>query len=155
MDKKFAIPDTKMRVITLTIMCALCMAIAPKVSAQVSRVALESKHSRDCYVNVYESGFVDVPPQFPGDERGLMNYINQTRKYPYDAYKSKIQGRVVCSFIVDTDGSICNISVLRGVCPSIDREAVRIIKEMPAWKPGKLNGEDVPVHCIIPVAFRL
>lgn len=130
--------------------------LAPSAFGQVSRIALESKHrTHENYVNVYEYDFVDVQPRFPGDDRGLVNYINNTRKYPYDAYKNRIQGRVICSFIVNTDGSICNVTVLRSVCPSLDKEAVRIIREMPAWKPGKLDGEDVPVHCIIPIAFRL
>ena len=98
---------------------------------------------------------MDVQPQFPGGDRGLINYINKTRVYPYDAYQHKIQGRVICSFIVNTDGSICNITVLKGLCPSIDEEAKRIIQEMPNWKAGKLNDETVPVHCILPIAFRL
>ena len=129
--------------------------VAPAAGAQVYRVAIASNASRTDYVDVYEYDFVDVQPQFPGGDRGLINYIIKTRVYPNDAYQHKIQGRVICSFIVNTDGSICNITVLKGLCPSIDEEAKRIIQEMPNWKAGKLNDETVPVHCILPIAFRL
>lgn len=91
---------------------------APAASAQVTRIVLDSHSCRQSgCVDVYESDFVDVPPQFPGRERGLVNYINKTRQYPYDAYKKRIQGRVICSFVVNTDGSVCNVSVIRGANP--------------------------------------
>lgn len=145
-----------MKILSCSIFAMLTFVAAPSASAQVSRIALETRHCQhENYVNVYEYDFVDVQPQFPGDDRGLMNYINHERKYPCDAYRSHIQGRVVCSFIVNTDGSVCNVSVIKGVHPSLDREAMRIVKNMPAWKPGRLGGEDVPVRCIIPIAFRL
>lgn len=146
----------EMKILSCSIFAMLAFVAAPSASAQVSRIALETRHCQhENYVNVYEYDFVDVQPQFPGDDRGLMNYINHERKYPCDAYRSHIQGRVVCSFIVNTDGSVCNVSVIKGVHPSLDREAMRIVKNMPAWKPGRLGGEDVPVRCIIPIAFRL
>ena len=85
----------------------------------------------------------------------MVNFINKTRVYPYEAYQHKIQGRVVCSFIVNTDGTICNISILKGAHPLLNREAVRIIKEMPTWHAGSMCGEEVPVRCILPIAFRL
>ena len=121
------------KAISYSLLFMLSMMIAPSVAAQVTRVNLGGS----------------------GDERGLVNYINNTRQYPYDAYKNKIQGRVVCSFIVNTDGSICHVQVIKSAYPSLDKEAVRIIKEMPNWKPGMIYGEEVPVHCILPIAFRL
>ena len=128
----------------------------PAAFSQVSRVAIESAHcTHGNYVDVYESDYVDVPPQFPGGDRAMFNFINKTRVYPYEAYKHKIQGRVVCSFIVDTDGSICNVSVIKGTNQLLNKEAVRIIKEMPNWKAGRLNHESVPVRCFLPIAFRL
>lgn len=133
----------------------LCLLALPAAS-QVRRMCIESpgKHNRMAYVNVYEYDFVDVQPQFPGGERALMNFINETREYPYHAYHSHIQGRVVCSFVVNTDGSITNIEVIKGVEESLNREAVRVISEMPKWKVGRIGGEVVPVHCILPIAFR-
>ena len=88
-------------------------------------------------------------------EPGDVLVINKTRVYPYEAYKRHIAGRVVCSFIVDIDGSICNVSVVKGANALLDKEAVRVIKEMPDWKAGKLRGEPVPVRCFLPIPFRL
>jgi protein TonB len=105
-------------------------------------------------VNVYEYDYVEVQPQFPGGERALMNFINNTREYPYHAYHNRVQGRVVCGFIVNVDGSISNIEIIKGVEPSLNREAVRVISEMPKWKVGRLGGDAVPVHCVLPIIFR-
>lgn len=132
------------------------MLAVPVALAQVTKVNIETRHSpRGCYVDVYEYDYVDVPPQFPGGDRAMVNFINKTRVYPYEAYKRHIAGRVVCSFIVDIDGSICNVSVVKGANALLDKEAVRVIKEMPDWKAGKLRGEPVPVRCFLPIPFRL
>ena len=127
----------------------------PAVS-QVRRMCINNplRGNRMVMMDVYEYDFVDVQPQFPVGERALMNYINQTREYPYHAYHNKIQGRVVCSFVVNIDGSISNVEVIKGVEESLNREAVRVISEMPKWKVGRIGGEVVPVHCILPIAFR-
>lgn len=128
----------------------------PAVS-QVRRVKLCSSesHVRDAYIDVYEYDYVDEHPQFPGGERGLVNFINKTREYPYDAYKAGIEGRVLCCFIVNIDGSLSNITVVRGNNEQFNREAVRVISEMPKWKAGKVGNKSVPVFCYLPIAFRL
>lgn len=110
---------------------------------------------QDAYIDVYEYDYVDVQPQFPGGERGLVNFINKTREYPYQAYQNGIEGRVLCSFIVNVDGTVSNITVLRGCNESLNREAVRVISEMPKWKAGKMGNKAVPVLCFLPIAFRL
>lgn len=151
--KEFRIMNLPLKhILAIVFMCAL----ASPMSSQVRRMCIENpaRHNHMTYVNVYEYDYVDVQPQFPGGERALMNFINDTREYPYRAYHNRIQGRVVCSFVVNTDGSITNITVLKGVEESLNREAVRVISEMPKWKVGKLGGETVPVHCILPIAFR-
>lgn len=104
---------------------------------------------------VYEYDYVDVQPQFPGGDCALVNFINKTREYPYEAYQKKIQGRVLCSFIVHADGSVSHISVVRGVDRELNREAVRVINEMPKWQAGKQNGNNVAVRCFLPIPFRL
>ena len=107
-------------------------------------------------IEVYEYDYVDVQPQFPGGEHGLINFINKTREYPYHAYKNRIQGRVLCSFIVGIDGKVSNARVIRGCCDeSLNREALRVINEMPKWKAGKVGGLPVAVRCVLPIAFRL
>jgi len=107
-------------------------------------------------MEVYEFDYVDVQPQFPGGERGLINFVNKTREYPYHAYQKRIQGRVLCSFIVGTDGKVSNIRVIRGAGDeSLDREAMRVISEMPRWSAGKVGKQTVPVRVVLPIAFRL
>ncbi|MBQ9679002.1 MAG: energy transducer TonB [Prevotella sp.] len=98
---------------------------------------------------------VDVMPSFPGGMDGLFQYLSQNIVYPPVCEENGVQGRVICSFIVETDGSISNVKVEKTVDPNIDREAVRLIKQMPKWTPGKLNGSVVRVKYTVPVTFRL
>jgi len=104
---------------------------------------------------VYDADFVDEEPMFPGGERALLKFINSERKYPMQAYSQGISGRVLCGFIIGTDGAISHVQVLRGVEESLDREAVRIISKMPKWAAGKIDNSPVPVHYILPIPFRL
>lgn len=129
----------------------------PSMFGQVKRVnsCNPALPAQDVHTIVYEYDAVDVPPQFPGGERGLINFINKVKEYPYSAYNKKIEGRVICSFVINADGSINQIHILKGVESSLNREAVRIIKAMPPWKAGKNEEENVPVRCILPIAFRL
>ena len=76
-------------------------------------------------------------------------------KYPADAEKQKIEGRVIATFIVETDGSISNIEVARPVFPSLDAEAVRVLSGMPKWTPGRQNGKEVRVKYTVPISFNL
>lgn len=84
----------------------------------------------------------------------MINYVNQTRCYPSEAYASGIEGRVTCSFVVNIDGSITNISVIKGVENSLNEEAIRILSKMPTWTPGKQGGHFVPVRVVYAVPFR-
>lgn len=106
------------------------------------------------FKEVYEFDFVEDKPEFPGGGTALINYINDTRRYPAEAYARGIEGRVTCSFVVNTDGKVSDIAVLRGVEHSLNREAIRIISKMPSWSPGKLDGQAVPVRVICAVPFR-
>ena len=85
----------------------------------------------------------------------MMKFINETRRYPVEAYNNKVQGRVVCSFVVYPDGSINAISVIKGVEESLDREAVRIIQEMPRWMAGTIGEQPVPVSCVLTIPFTI
>ena len=98
---------------------------------------------------------VEKQPEFPGGTAELFKYLSKAIKYPVIAQENGIQGRVVCSFVVNRDGSIVDIQVMRGVDPSLDKEAVRVISEMPKWKPGEQRGKPVRVRFILPVQFRL
>lgn len=107
------------------------------------------------YIPVYESYDVDIKPSFPGGERGLVNFINQSKEYPFKAYKKGISGRVVCSFIVCPDGTLDDIQIVKGVEESLNREALRIISIMPRWHAGAIGNQPVYVRYFLPITFRL
>ena len=98
---------------------------------------------------------VEEMPSFPGGEQKLLEYVAKNTKYPQIARESGIQGRVFIGFVVETDGSISNVKVLRGIGGGCDEEAVRVIKSLPKWKPGKQRGKAVRVSYQIPVNFKL
>ena len=98
---------------------------------------------------------VEQMPSFPGGISGLRTYLNQNIRYPAEAQENCVQGRVVVSFVVEKDGHISDVTVLRSVEPSLDKEAVRVIRNMPRWSPGKQGGEPVRVRYNVPVSFRL
>lgn len=93
-------------------------------------------------------------PEFPGGSKKLFEYLMENTHYP-DEPELCAQGRVVVTFIVETDGSLSDVKVIRGIHPLFDEEAVRVVKSMPKWKPGKQNGEPVRVKYSVPVFFRL
>lgn len=98
---------------------------------------------------------VEQMPSFPGGISGLRTYLNQNIRYPAEAQENCVQGRVVVSFVVGKDGHISDVTVLRSVDPSLDKEAIRVIRNMPRWSPGKQGGEPVRVRYNVPVSFRL
>ena len=98
---------------------------------------------------------VEQMPSFPGGPSALMQYLSSNIKYPVVAEENGVQGRVVCTFVVEKDGSITDVSVVKSVDPSLDKEAVRVVKSMPKWIPGKQNGSAVRVKYTVPVTFRL
>ena len=94
-------------------------------------------------------------PTFPGGDAALMKYLSENVKYPALAIKAQEQGRVVVSFTVEKDGAISDVKVARSVTPSLDAEAVRVVKAMPKWTPGKQGGQLVRVRYNVPVSFKL
>ncbi|MCR5395705.1 MAG: energy transducer TonB [Bacteroidales bacterium] len=98
---------------------------------------------------------VDIVPEFPGGEPALMNYIRQNIRYQEFAAECCIQGRVYLSFIVERDGSISNIEVLRSPAEELSKEAIRIVQSMPKWKPGEIKDTPVRTKYVLPVTFKL
>ena len=98
---------------------------------------------------------VEQMPSFPGGDAELMKFLNTHIKYPAVAEENGIQGRVVATFVVERDGSITDVKVIKSVDPSLDKEAIRVLKSMPKWIPGKQNGSAVRVKYTVPVTFRL
>ncbi len=98
---------------------------------------------------------VEQQPEFPGGTTALMKFLGDNIKYPVIAQENGIQGRVITNFVVERDGSISDVQVVRGQDPSLDKEAVSVIKTMPKWKPGQQRGKPVRVRFTLPVVFRL
>ena len=99
---------------------------------------------------------VETMPEFPGGPQALFKYLADNVKYPVIAQENGIQGRVICQFVVNKDGSIVDVVAVRSSGEaSLDKEAIRVIKSMPKWKPGKQRGKPVRVKYTVPVNFRL
>lgn len=97
----------------------------------------------------------DCLPEFPGGWIAVMEYMVKNIKYPEQAEKDGLEGRVVVKFKVETDGSIGDVTVAKSLGPVLDAEAVRVVKNMPRWTPGRENGKTVAVSMLIPIEFKL
>lgn len=113
----------------------------------------ESEEKKEVANKVFD--VVEQMPSFPGGNEALMKFLSDNVKYPVVAQENGVQGRVVVSFVVEKDGSITDVKVVRSVDPSLDKEAARVVKSMPRWIPGKQNGAAVRVKYNVPVSFRL
>lgn len=100
-------------------------------------------------------GSIEQDPQFPGGQKALLDWVAQHIVYPVDALADSIQGRVTVQFVVDSLGYIGEVKVVRGKFESLDSEAVRVVKSLPRFTPGKLNGRPVNVWYTLPVVFKL
>ena len=115
-------------------------------------MALPMNAQSESSTKVYDE--VDEMPSFPGGLNGLMTFLSQNMVYPVTAQENGVQGRVTVSFVVETDGSITDVKVARSVDPSLDREAMRVVKAMPKWTPGKKDGKPVRVKYTVPMVFH-
>ena len=130
----------------LLLMTLMAMLGFTTVSAQKTVVAQKNQQVFDV---------VEQMPEYPGGMQALLNYLMENVKYPEDAEKQKIEGRVIAVFVVETDGSISNVEVVKPVFPSLDAEAVRVLSAMPKWTPGKQSGKAVRVKYTVPINFQL
>lgn len=137
------------------ILLLLITSLSASSAGQSRRDVTHQSTRHEVAPEAYLAESVDIQPQFPGGEVALMRYINAERRYPASAYEARVQGRVLCSFVVGEDGRISNVEVLRGVDESLNREAVRVIQNMPRWQAGRIGSSNVPVFCILPIPFRL
>lgn len=123
-----------------------------------TQIAEEVKNAQQSYTNegngrVFD--VVEVMPQFPGGPSALSEYLSQNIHYPVVAEENGVQGRVFVSFVVEKDGSLSQLKVAKGVDLSLDKEALRVVRSMPKWIPGKANGKAVRVKYTMPVTFKL
>ena len=116
------------------------------VSAQKTVVAKKNQKVFDV---------VEQMPEYPGGQAALFEYLSKNIKYPADAEKKKVEGKVFVTFVVDSDGMITDVSLLKKVFPSLDAEAIRVISAMPNWIPGRQKGQAVRVKYTVPMMFRL
>ncbi len=130
----------------LFLMCAMAVLCLMTANAQKTVVSQSNK-------SVYDEA--EVMPEFPGGMQAMIEYLNTNIKYPKDAIKQEVGGRVMVMFVVETDGSLSNVRVARKVFPSLDAEAVRVVKSMPKWKPGKEKGRSVRVNFTMPIVFSV
>ena len=130
----------------LLLMSLMAMLGFTTVSAQKTVVAQKNQQVFDV---------VEQMPEYPGGIQALLDYLMENVKYPEDAEKQKIEGRVIAIFVVETDGSISNVEVVKPVFPSLDAEAVRVLSGMPKWTPGKQSGKAVRVKYTVPINFQL
>ena len=131
------------KLILMSMMAVLCLMTA---NAQKTVVSQSNQ-------NIYD--VVEQMPEFPGGMEALINFLSTNIKYPNDAIKQNVGGRVMVMFVVETDGTISNVRVAKRVFPSLDAEAIRVAKTMPKWKPGKEKGRLVRVNYTLPVVFSI
>ena len=97
----------------------------------------------------------EVMPEYPGGDQAMMQFVAENVKYPQDAIDKEISGRVLVSFVVEKDGSIGDVKVVKGIGGGCDEEAVRVVNTMPKWKPGMDKGKPVRVSYMMPITFKL
>ena len=99
--------------------------------------------------------YVDLEASFPGGHAAMIEYIRKNMRYPQDAKEKGIQGKCIVKLLIKADGSIGNVTVMRGVYPSIDKEAIRLIERMPNWIPAQIDGKNVNSYYNLPIKFEL
>lgn len=99
--------------------------------------------------------FPDKEAEFKGKEKGLSNYINSKVRYPEEAIRKNISGKVYLSFVIEKNGAVSNVKIEKSAHPLLDKEAKRLVQNMPKWKPGKLKFRKVRTRCRLPIVFTL
>jgi protein TonB len=130
----------------LIMMSLMAMLGLTTVNAQKTVVAEKNQQVFDV---------VEQMPEYPGGIQALFEYLQQNVKYPEDAKNQKVEGRVIATFVVETDGTINNVEVVKPAFPSLDAEAVRVLSAMPKWTPGMQSGKVVRVKYTVPINFNL
>ena len=154
--KSFTVPQSLKILSSLTVIILLFVTLS-SCAARKKAVIAPSVTKEKTMSSDQEEPFVVVEemPMFPGGDSTLLAYISHNTKYPESSKTNKIQGKVIVRFCVTALGSIDRISVLRGVNPELNAEAVRVVSSLPAFKPGKQGGKAVPVWYMVPIEFLL
>ena len=127
---------------------------AVKSTSKAGEITAESSAPKKVFTGkVYD--IVEQMPSFPGGPAELMKWLGSHVQYPAIAQENGVQGRVIVAFVVEKDGSVTDVTVVRSGDPSLDKEAARVVRQMPKWIPGKQNGAAVRVKYNVPVTFKL
>ena len=124
------------------------MAICCLMTANAQKTVVSQTNQK-----VYDE--VEQMPEYPGGMPAMIEFLQTNIKYPEDAVKQKVEGRVMVQFVVETDGSISDVHVAKQVFPSLDAEAIRVVQVMPKWVPGREKGKVVRVKYNLPIVFRM
>lgn len=133
------------RLIFMSLMAACCL-----TTVLAQKTVVSQKDQKEEPFDVVED-----MPAFPGGMEAMIQFISNNIQYPADAQKQKVDGRVLVNFVVEKDGSITEVKVIKPTFPSLDAEAVRVVKAMPKWKPGYQKGQAVRVQFTMPINFSL
>ena len=133
------------RLIMMSLMAICCL-----TTVLAQKTVVSQKDQKEDPFNVVED-----MPAFPGGMEAMIQFISSNIKYPADAKKQKVDGRVLVNFVVEKDGSITEVKVIKPAFPSLDAEAIRVVKATPKWKPGYQNGRAVRVLFTLPINFSL
>ena len=136
-----------------------CIAIMLGFSSEACSQTIEMRIGTDrdghpIIVTAYEDWYVTERPSFPGGDDKYLEFINDNREYPEEAYQRGVQGKVTCQFLIDTDGSVKCVSLLKNANTLLAREALRLLNMMPSWRPGKIDGVPVKVRVVKTIPFR-
>ncbi len=124
-----------------------------EVREEVVEIKEEKQEVKEEEMQVFT--VVEEPPTFPGGEEALLKYIGSNVKYPEIAKENNITGKVYVQFVIEANGKVSNVKIVRGVDPALDKEAVRVIQSLPQWAPGKQAGRSVRVAFTVPINFKL
>ena len=133
------------RLIVMSLMATCCL-----TTILAQKTVVSQKDQKETPFNVVED-----KPAFPGGMEAMIQFFSTNIQYPADAKKQKIDGRVLVNFVIEKDGSITDVKVMKPGFPSLDAEAVRVVKMMPKWKPGYQKGQAVRVLFALPISFNL
>ena len=133
------------RLIIMSLMATCCL-----TTVLAQKTVVSQKDQKEEPFNVVED-----MPAFPGGMEAMIQFLSSNIQYPADAQKQKVDGRVLVNFVVEKDGSITEVKVIKPAFPSLDAEAIRVVKAMPKWKPGYQRGQAVRVQFTMPINFSL
>jgi TonB family protein len=131
------------------------LAFSQKVEEVIIPIDRSEINSKPDSSAVYNFAVIEEKPEFPGGNAALMQFLGSNTKYPEYAKENGIQGRVFVAFVIDKDGKVIDVEILRGVHKILDKEAIRVVSSMPDWSPGIQKGKAVKVRYQVPINFKL